>query len=106
MSRYDYAINLGMFQGNSFEVLTITTGVATAFTTSVYDNQCMRALLTLESGSCRYRYDGTAPTTTVGHLVNSGDVIGVLSYKNMSAFKIISVSGTATAMITYEKELR
>ena len=106
MSRYDYGINLGMFQGTGFEVITVTTGAAIGLSTTVYTSKTMRALMTVENGSFRYRYDKVNPTTTIGHVVNSGDIIGINGYPNMSQFKMIAISGTATVMVTYENEIR
>ena|ERR1035437_491875 len=106
MSRYDYGINLGMFQGQAFETLTVTTGAPIVLSSSVYNPKTMRALITLEGGAARYRYDTIAPTATTGHYVSSGDTIGINGIPNMKQFQMIAISGTATAMVTYEGEIR
>lgn len=33
------------------------------------------AIITVETDQIRYRYDGTAPTSSEGHLLNPGDVL-------------------------------
>ena len=59
-----------------------------------------KALLTVETASCRFTVDGTAPTTTVGHLAQPGDVIRLESESELTKFRAIrdgSVSATIKA---------
>lgn len=51
----------------------------------------------LETAQIRYRYDGTAPTTTVGAIVDIGDMVTITGYAYLQAFRAIrtgSSSGT------------
>lgn len=106
MSRYDYGINLGMFMGKAFESINLTTASAVGLSSAIYDSKTMRALITVEDGSFRYRYDQVDPTPTIGHLVGSGDTVGINGISNIKQFKMIATTGTANLMVTYESEIR
>ena len=105
MSRYAFEINLGMFTGNSFEVINVTTASTAGFTLAS-NTKIIRTMATVEDGSIRYRYDGGFPTPTVGHLVGSGDIIGMIGVSNLKNFMAIAVSGTANLMVSYEMDSR
>lgn len=63
----------------------------------------VKAVITCETAQVRYTYDGTAPTTTVGHLLESGSAIIVEGPGNISKFKAIRTGGTSgTLKVTYE----
>jgi hypothetical protein len=61
------------------------------------------ALMTLETATVRWRADGTAPTSTTGHLVNIGDVLTFDSWTApgnnwkslLSKIKFIRTGGTS-----------
>lgn len=107
MSLYGFETMQGMFKGTNFEVLTITTAAATGFTAAVYGSKPLRAFVTVEGSSCRYRYDGTAPTVTTGHVMDSGGIAAFLGLKNLQNFLCISTSGgTTTLTVTYENDIR
>mgnify|MGYP001594947450 CR=1 FL=1 len=57
----------------AFEAVTITDS-STALTSGTYSNATV-ATLTLETAQIRYRLDGTAPTSAVGHLLEVGQSI-------------------------------
>jgi len=102
MSRYGFQIGQGMFMASNFTTLTVT---ASAQALAGYGPSIIRALLTVEGSSARYNYDGSTPTSSVGHMVNSGDVIQILGANNLQQFNVISL-GTTTFMITYETGAR
>jgi hypothetical protein len=52
------------------------------------------------SNTIRWTRDGTAPTATVGHELAALDSIEV---DNISSFRMISKSGTATVQVSYHK---
>ena len=93
------------------EVLTIdATAGGVPFTKATYNNSnsnggAVGALLTLETGAIRYTIDGiTAPTSTVGHLMNPGDPMPVrlVGPQTVANFKAIRVTGTSGALtVTY-----
>lgn len=61
-----------------------------------------KAFMTNETGQIRYRVDGAAPTPTVGHLVNVGDVIVLDSSGQIANFRAIAATATAaTLQVTY-----
>lgn len=49
----------------------------------------------LETAQIRYRYDGTAPTTSVGALVDIGDVVTITGYAYLQAFRAIRTGGSS-----------
>lgn len=74
-----------------YEAISVNTSSAKALTASKLmpqgHNPCRGALITVESGSARVRLDGGTPTTSSGHLVAPGDVIGILGINNLRNFK-------------------
>jgi hypothetical protein len=63
-----------------------------------------RAFITVEDAQCRYRYDGTAPTATEGHVANVGDVIVLEGYAAIANFQAIRTGTTNIELTTtYER---
>lgn len=60
-----------------------------------------RARITVETQSIRYYEDGTAPSTTNGHLVAAGTTFFVEGINALVKFQAISVSASAKLTITY-----
>ena len=59
---------------NQYESVTVsTTGIG--ITSTLTDNQENYALVTCETASVRFRLDGTAPTSSVGHVLDPGDAL-------------------------------
>lgn len=106
MSKYGFEMGQGMYTGTKFESLTITTAAATGFSAAVYPLTIMRALVTVETSSIRYRYDGVAPTVGTGHLLGSGDVMAIIGLTNIQNFQSIAVTTNAVLMVTYEVDKR
>lgn len=62
-----------------------------------------RAVVTVEDAQIRYRYDGTAPTASEGHLANPMDAIILKGNSNINNFQAIRKGSTnATIRVTYE----
>ena len=60
------------------------------------------AIITVETAQIRFTLDGTAPTTTVGHLLNAGDILELDSLEDMKSFRAIRTGATsATIHVTY-----
>lgn len=60
------------------------------------------AYITCEGASCRYRFDGTDPTATTGHLLEAGDQRTVTDTGNLYKFRAIRDTVTsATLRVTY-----
>lgn len=63
-----------------------------------------RIIMTLETAAIRYTTDGTAPTTTLGHLLNSGAILVLLGEPTISNFRAIRTGGSSgTFRCTYER---
>ena len=87
-----------------YEMLTVdNTGAGIPFTSTkrhptngLYSGQeCRKVEIALETGEIRYRLDGTAPTTTVGTIMEIGDTKTIYGYKNIRDFKAIRTGGTS-----------
>ncbi len=60
------------------------------------------AYLTVETVAVRFRFDGTAPTTSVGHKLDVGMELRILGAENLQQLKLIrdGSSGTAAVSVT------
>lgn len=59
-------------------------------------------LITTETADMRYRYDGTDPTASEGHLAVSGSTVIVTGINNIRRLRLIRTTGTsATLRVTY-----
>lgn len=87
-----------------FQVITVsTTSIGIAAATRDGAKNCY---LTVETNPIRWRYDGAAPTSTVGHPVAAGGQIVLTTRTEMDSFKAIrdtTASGDATVEATCEK---
>lgn len=94
--------------GYAFEQLTVTNAVQvlspSKYMVATTPGGALSAFLTSETDSIRYTYDGTTPTTTVGHLLLKNQSIVLVGQNQMSQFKCIRVTTDATISITYERE--
>jgi hypothetical protein len=95
-------IALGAAPATAFETLTVTNAVAKILTAVTYGT-ATNALITVEGNSVRVRWDGTAPTTTVGHLCVVGTMLEIAGH-DITHFKAISVGADATLSVTYSEE--
>jgi len=90
----------------NYESITVSNS-AVGFTSSKYKtsvHSAQRAFVTVENAQIRYRYDGTNPTTSEGHLLSPGDVLIIEGYDNIKNFKAIRIgSNDATLRVTYEE---
>jgi len=96
---------IGKHKGVDYESITVTNASAIGFTSSKISTapRPKRAFCTSETGSMRYRYDGTDPETTEGHLLLPTDTLIVEGIQNMENFKVIATSATSGKIkVTYE----
>ncbi len=93
----------------AFETLAVST-VAVPLTATVYETfestnntrqQAKLATISIASNDIRVRFDGTAPTSSVGHLLPAGTFLELQSITQIRNFKMIRVSADAVATITY-----
>jgi hypothetical protein len=81
-----------------FQTLTVTNAAAVSLT---YTGT--HAIVSVESNSIRVRWDGTAPTTAVGHLLPAGSMLE-LTGNDLATFKAIATGSDATISVTYSSE--
>ena len=63
-----------------------------------------RVYITVETSQCRFTYDGTAPLTTLGHILNPMDALYVDGLKNMRNFRAIKTGTNDSKLVcTYER---
>lgn len=95
----------GDYVGFAYEALTIST-TAVALTAAKYisgDRKARVAHITVEAQALNYTYDGTTPTSSVGHNLTAGSVLTLSGYANIAAFRAIRSGGSdATLKVTYE----
>ena len=98
---------VGIYAGFGHEKLAITTAAGTGLSATVFapagTNAVQAAVITVETADIRYRYDGTAPTVTTGHLVASGGAIMIVGYENVNNFQAISRTDNAEINVSYER---
>lgn len=94
--------------GFAFESLTVANTVQ-VLTPSLYQDSvttggASSAFLTNETSQIRFRYDGVAPTSTVGHILEAGGILVLNGQQQMKDFKCIRTGSTSsTISITYER---
>ena len=97
--------------GFARETLTVdSTAGGVGFTAATYapsggvPTRAKRAFVTAETAQSRYTYDGTAPTTTLGHLLEAGQSLTVEGYDNIAAFRAIRTGDTsASYQVSFER---
>ena len=91
----------------SFEQLSIGSGSASSLTAGTYNPSAAaparEAFITVRSADIRYRLDGTVPTASVGHFHSGTQNVPLVltGFTEISNFRAIATSGTATIDITY-----
>lgn len=103
----------GLFQPYDYESVTVTD-TATALTAAKYKDAgsintnaqrgAARVVITVETAQLRYRYDGTDPTSSEGHILNINDVLVLVGPDAMKNFRGIRTGGTSAVLkCTYER---
>lgn len=97
---------------NAYAFETITPGASTALpltaakltptTAGGIGKKACRVTVSCETEACRFRYDGTAPTSAVGHPLAVGERAVFEGTENLANLKFISQTGTSSLSITYE----
>lgn len=86
----------------NYESLTITSAAAVALTTATAQG-AFTANITVEDNPIRVRWDGTAPTTSEGHLLQSGDSLKLDFTADIWKFRAIATGANAKIRVTYSK---
>lgn len=88
----------------SITVGATAVGFTTATVAPATGRPASRAFVTAETAQMRYTYDGTTPTSSVGHILDIGDILVVEGISNVQAFKAIRVTSTSgTIKATYDR---
>lgn len=82
-----------------FESLTVTSAAAVPISSGLIDQHHNYATITCETAPVRFRLDGNAPTTAVGHYLRVDDVLR-LTFGELSGFQAIAVGTTATLRVS------
>lgn len=97
----------GLYKAFGFEQITVDNSVKTLSEAEYKHSDgsyAKRALITVEDARIRYTYDGTTPTSTVGHSISPRGVIILIGTGNIQNFKATrqdSTNGKIT--VTYEQ---
>ena len=84
----------------AYETLTVSTS-AVPFTSATF-GRANAAFVTVEGSPVRYRVDGTAPTSSVGHELLVGDVLRLEHHSEVENVQFISADGnTATLRCSF-----
>src|SRR6266487_2442220 len=90
----------------AFEQVSVTN-VAVGFTAATFNavgNVAICATVNVEGAQVRYRIDGTAPTATVGAILEAGDELIVWGTMDINSIQFIRTGGvSATLNVHYAK---
>lgn len=86
----------------NFERIELNSTSDTMLSPAVYAD-ATDAMISIEGNQIRVRWDGTAPTTTVGHLLQSGDILQLDNTTDINRFMAISITGSSVLDVTYSK---
>ncbi len=87
-----------MAKFSAFESITVA-GSSVALTTGTFANRNL-ALITVEGAQVRFRFDGaaTAPTASVGHILEVGDTLELDSGWQLINIRFIRTGGTSATV--------
>ena len=92
------SVQLSGSNAQESEAVTVdNTAGGVALTPAKYAG-CRSAFITVEDAQLRWTIDGTAPTTTVGHVANPADIIDLVSAEDMAAFRAIRTGSTSAKL--------
>lgn len=89
---------------NSFETITVSNAHAEILTAATYLTST-KATISVTQNAVRVRWDGSAPTTSVGHLCEIGTIIELKGTHDIASFKAISIGTDAILSVTYSTEV-
>lgn len=97
---------IGKHKGYDREDITVdNTSGGVGLTTSKLTTtpRPKRVFITSETASMRYTYDGTAPTSSLGHLLLPTDTLIIEGIENMTNFRAIRTGTSGKLCVTYER---
>lgn len=83
-----------------YESLAVTNASAVGISAGLYDQHHNVAVITCETAPIRFRMDGTAPTTTEGHLLDVGDVLTLEGLGEIAAFDAIATGAASVLKVS------
>ena len=105
----------GIYQPYDYESITVSSS-AVGLTAAKYkpvpsnregepgaERSAARAVITVETNELRYRYDGTDPTTSEGHILGVNDVLTLVGDDAISQFRAIATGSDGVIKVTYER---
>jgi len=98
----------GIYKPYAYEAITVAD-TAIGLTSAKYMNsnttevRASRVMITVETAQVRYTYDGTTPTSSVGHILNVNDVLTLVGDDAIKNFKAIRVSASGALKATFEQ---
>lgn len=91
-----------VYLANGYESLTVANAAAGIGPTWAKSKVAYKAFMTAETAEMRFRFDGTAPTSTEGHIIDDGDTLELYGNKNIVNFLAIRTGDNSGALkITY-----
>jgi hypothetical protein len=90
----------------AFETLTVsTTALGGTVATFAPDGElpAQSVLISVETNTIRFRYDGGDPSAALGHALAAGASYLLQGAENIANLKMIRASADATVMLTYER---
>lgn len=79
----------------SITVAATAIGFTSGTITPATGRPASRAFVTAETAQMRYTYDGTTPTSSIGHLLDVGDILVIEGIINVQDFLAIRTTGTS-----------
>jgi len=94
--------------GFATETLVVTNSVQvlspSKFAPSTTSGGASSAFITNDGDALRYFYDGTTPSSTLGHKLADGGILVLNGQNQMENFKCFRVTTDTTITVTYERE--
>ena len=96
---------IGKLVGYDYETITVAaTAIGLTASKLTATPKAKTVFITAESGVMRYRYDGTDPTSTVGHILRPNSTMTIEGSINLSQLKFIRTGTTSGKLqVTYAK---
>ena len=84
-----------------YEALNVgdtAAGITSALILPTSGHKQTKAWITVEGSPIRFRVDGTDPTATEGHLVDTGEAFEINGFLNLQRFRAIRITTYACSL--------
>lgn len=85
-----------------FKTYTVTNTAPLSIQTVFNNTDGTKVTFTVLGADVRYRFDGSDPTSTVGHYIGDGLQRELYGHANLDQLRLIAVTGNATVTVTVE----